>query len=283
EERVRDKQKSARAATTPFSLADAQFVIARAHGFETWAAFSDHVESASRAKGPGDEFEMAVDAVVDGDLATLESLLREHPELIRERSKRVHRATLLHYVAANGVEDFRQKTPANAVAVARTLLEAGAEVDALANTYGGGSAQTTMNLLVSSTHPAGAGLQGALVEVLADFGAALNGLEDDASPLMTALAFGYADAAEALARRGARADNVVAAAALGRLDLVKAYVDAAPRMKPSIIGLYWLTMPKDWPGQLERALVWACKFGRGEVADFLLDSGVSVAAKDNDD
>ena len=55
--------------------------------------------------------------------------------------------------AANGVEDYRQKTPPNAIEIARALLEAGAEVDALAETYGGGRGQTTMNLLVSSAHP----------------------------------------------------------------------------------------------------------------------------------
>jgi hypothetical protein len=33
----------------------------------------------------------------------------------------------LHYIGANGVEGERQKTPANAVEVARILLDAGAE------------------------------------------------------------------------------------------------------------------------------------------------------------
>ena len=32
----------------------------------------------------------------------------------------VHRATLLHYVGANGVEAYRQKTPPNATEIART-------------------------------------------------------------------------------------------------------------------------------------------------------------------
>jgi hypothetical protein len=36
----------------------------------------------------------------------------------------------LHYVAANGVEGYRQKTPKNAVKVAEILLNAGAEVGA---------------------------------------------------------------------------------------------------------------------------------------------------------
>jgi len=39
---------------------------------------------------------------------------------------RRHHATLLHYVGANGIESFRQKTPANAVDIARLLLDAGA-------------------------------------------------------------------------------------------------------------------------------------------------------------
>ena len=219
EARVREKADGSDAKGARFTLANAQFLIASAHGFENWAEFANHLEritSGSRRDPKGQEFEAAVDAVVTGDTATLDSLIRQQPDLVRERSARKHRATLLHYVAANGVEDFRQKTPPNAVAVAKLLLEAGADVDAVANTYGGGKAQTTMNLLVSSTHPADAGLQAALVETLLDFGAAIDGLEDDSSPLMTALAFGYGEAAEVLARRGARIDNIIVAAAVGR-------------------------------------------------------------------
>src|SRR4029453_7538405 len=186
-----------------FTLADAQYLIADAHGFETWAVFAHHLEVLGK-KGEGweDDFENAADAVVNGDLETLRSLVQRTPELIRAHSTRVHHATLLHYVAANGVEDFRQKTPKNAVEIGRFLLESGAEVDALADTYGADWWQTTMNLLVSSTHPADAGLQPSLVELLADFGAAVNGLRDDESPLLTALDFGYIEAAEALVRRG---------------------------------------------------------------------------------
>ena len=39
----------------------------------------------------------------------LARLLAEHPDLARQRSTRDHRATLLHYVSANGVEDFRRE------------------------------------------------------------------------------------------------------------------------------------------------------------------------------
>ena len=49
------------------------------------------------------------------------------------------------------------------------LLRAGAEVDAVADMYEG--KHTTMSMLVSSGHPAKAGLQVALTETLLDFGA----------------------------------------------------------------------------------------------------------------
>jgi ankyrin repeat protein len=163
------------------------------------------------------DFEAAVDAVITGDTDALKSLLRENPELVRARSSREHHATLLHYAAANGVEDNRQKSPKNAVEVAKILLNAGAEVDALADMYGGRC--TTMSMLASSSHPAKAGVQVALVETLLDFGASIEGLGSTRwrSPLMAALVFGYRPAAEALARRGARVDNIAAAAGLGRL------------------------------------------------------------------
>jgi ankyrin repeat protein len=187
-------------------------------------------------------------------------------------------------VAANGVEDFRQKTPPNAIPIARRLLEAGAPVDALADTYGGGSAQTTMNLLVSSTHPAEAGLQSALVEVLLDAGAATNGLDDDGSPLMTALAFGYLGAAETLGRRGARVDNVVAAAGLGREDLVRRFVIDRDTLSPDVqyFETRWLRTPREPAAHLEMALVAACKFGHAPVAELLLTLGVDPAAHDGD-
>jgi ankyrin repeat protein len=175
--------------------------------------------------------------------------LLEHPELVRARSARDHRATLLHYVAANGVEQDRQRTPKNAVEVAKLLLEAGAEVDALAQMYGGH--QTTMSMLVSSSHPAQAGVQVALVETLLDFGAAI----ELQSPLMTALASGYRDASEALVRRGARADHIAAAAGLGRLADVRQLLPSAD------------------PESRHRALALAAQHGHLDIVRLLLEAG----------
>src|SRR5262249_53709418 len=77
-------------------------------------------------------FEAAVDAVVAGEVVALTTLLDREPRLVGARSLRSHRATLLHYVGANGVEHERQRTPPNAPAVATLLLARGADPDALA-------------------------------------------------------------------------------------------------------------------------------------------------------
>ena len=119
-----------------FVLADAQLVVAREHGFESWPKFAGHLHAIASSHSHISTFEKAIDAIVAGDLATLTSLLREHPELTRARSTRQHHATLLHYVSANGVEDYRQRTPPNIVAIATLLLDAGAEVDALLRSHG---------------------------------------------------------------------------------------------------------------------------------------------------
>ncbi len=268
-----EKEVASRRARGAFTLADAQHLIAQAHSYEHWASFAEEIE-ALRTVSRTSSFEQAADAIVGGDLATLDELLTRHPDLIRARSQRTHHVTLLHYIAANGVEDFRQKTPPNAVEIALRLIDAGADVNAVADTYGGDVYQTTMNLLVSSAHPAGAGLQSALAEVLLDHGAAINGLEDTGSPILTALAFGYRETAETLARRGARIDHVVMAAAVGRLDLVREWVKDATTLSKEhspYRGPYWVSIPDDAQGQIEMALAWACKFGRADVARYLLE------------
>ena len=207
-------------------------------------------------------FERAVEAVIDGDLNTLQALLREDPNLVRARSTRVtdgdppvHGATLLHYLAANGVEGERQRSPKNAADVARALLNAGAEPDALSSAYG--SRCTTMTLLVSSTPPARAGVQVPLLHVLVDHGAAVTPKGEGlwTSPLLTALAFGFKDAARALVQRGAPVDTLAAAAGLGRLDDVR-------RMLPSATA-----------DDRHRAMAFASQHGHAEIVALLLDAG----------
>lgn len=196
-----------------FSLAQAQFVLARAHGFESWPRFVQHVEELARTTSHTSSFERAADAIVEGDLSTLDQLLQAEPELIRARSTREHRATLLHHVAANGVENYRQRTPANIVAIARYLLDAGAEVDAEAEMYGGGA--TTFGLVVTSAHPRQAGVQNELADLLLARGARMG-----KNRIRDCLANGCPEAAAHLARLGAPL-TFIDAAGIGRTDLVR--------------------------------------------------------------
>jgi ankyrin repeat protein len=181
-------------------------------------------------------------------------MLAETPDLVRARSTRRHHATLLHYVAANGVEGARQTTPKNAVDVAKLLLDAGAQPDAPADMYE--HKCTTMSMLVSSGHPHEAGLQIALAETLLDYGAALDGPGSEwQSAVMTALAFGYGDTAEALARRGPPTDNLAMAAGLDRTtDVARLLPAADARTRHAALAL-------------------AAQHGHAEVVRLLLDAG----------
>jgi len=202
------------------------------------------------------QFEAAVDAIVNGDLGTLRSLLAQRPELVRERSLRDHGSTLLHYVSANGIEDYRQKTPKNIVAIADLLLGAGADVNAESAAYGGRS--TPLNLTATSVHPEAAGVQLELLEHLLRAGAKIHD-----GDVRACLRNGRGQAAEFLASHGAPLD-FEGAAGVGRLDLVASLL---PRAKPR---------------EIADGLAWACEFGKPAVVAFLLDHGIDVRTPSED-
>jgi hypothetical protein len=97
-----------------FSLVDAQSIVARWYDFESWQKLADFVEAVTRKGASVAQFESAVEAIIAGDVATLQSLLRDNPELVRARSMREHGATLLLYVGANLVEGYRGYNPLTA-------------------------------------------------------------------------------------------------------------------------------------------------------------------------
>lgn len=246
-------------------LADAQFIIARSHGFESWTKFSKHLNGLTEKSSPIARFEAAADAIVKGDIKKLQRLLRDDRSLIQARSMREHRAMLLHYVSANGVEGYRQKTPKNIVAVTEVLLEAGAEVDAEADVYGGGA--TTLGLVATSIHPDRAGVQNPLMQILLDHGAQIDhetagGNEENS--VIAALDNGRPAAAAYLADRGARL-NLLSAAGVGRLDVVKSYFNEDGTRKA-----------KTSQKQVQRAFLYACTWGQSNVVEFLLDKGVDL-------
>ncbi len=234
-------------------LDDARLVVAHEYFLQTWHNLMKFAEEMSQ-NGPGAKFEKAVDAVIAGDIETLKAMIRDDPKLVHARSMRFHRATLLHYIGANGVEGVRQKTPPNAVEVARLLLDAGADPDALAIMYD--HLCTTTSMVLSSAHPANAGVQADLAELLLDYGAKRKGDGSEwQSDIMTALAFGYTKTAERLARRGTPADSLPTAAGLGRVEEVVRLLPTADERRRHV------------------ALALAAQHGHADVVKILLDAG----------
>jgi len=247
------------------ALSDAQLVIAREHGFASWPKFAAFVEELTAPDSIVSAFEAAADAIVSGDLATLRSLIEQCPDLIRMRSTREHRAMLLHYVAANGVEDSRQKTPPNIVDVARLLLESGADVHAVCNAYGG---STVLELAGSSGHPEQAGVQRGLLEMLIESGGMVQRQGKNGkhlSAITACLANGRGSAAEYLADRSKQL-ILEDAAGTGRLEAVKSFFDASGTLLPSASR-----------EELQRGLLWASEYGHYEVVEFLLDRGANLS------
>lgn len=163
-------------------------------------------------------FERAADAVVGGDVSGLRALLAERPELAAARSPRPHRCTLLHYVAANGVEGERQRTPANAVRVIELLLAAGSDPNASCLTYRGGPGQTPRGLLAGSAPPREARLTLPMIAALARGGARL----DEVDTLLVRLSAGArVDPASPAAGRA-----LVESVTLGEAAMVRALLDA---------------------------------------------------------
>jgi ankyrin repeat protein len=253
--------------SSKMSLADAQQIIAHEHQFESWPQFAKQIEALNRKGSSTGRFEAAVDAIVSGRAAALAKVLHKYPELIRARSTREHRATLLHYVGANAVEGYRQKSPRNAVQIARILLDAGAEVDAdldygtAQKRYPERRGSTTLGMVATSCHPAAAGVQIGLLDLLISYGASVDGLAGAWNPLVAALHNGRGKAAAHLAKCGARLD-LEGAAGVGRVDVVKSFFKNG-KLKPGATR-----------EQMEFGFTWACEYGQTRVVEFLLKTGL---------
>jgi ankyrin repeat protein len=176
-------------------------------------------------------------------------------------------------VGANAVEGYRQVTPKNAVKVARVLLEAGVELDAdldyglMRRRYPERTGSTTLGLVATSCHPASAGVQIPLLDILLEHGASVNGLPGGWNPLIAALHNGRGEAAAHLASCGARMD-LEGAAGTGRLDLVESFFKKDGSLKA-----------KATKAQMETGFMWSCEYGHLKVVKFLLEKGVKIDAE----
>jgi ankyrin repeat protein len=250
------------------TLAHAQFIIARVHGFTHWAALVHHIDSLWRGDSSIARFEAAVDAIVLGDDVTLTHLLRKHPELVKERSSRDHGCTLLHYVAANGIEGYRQRTPVRIVAITELLLAAGADVNATAKCYG--ARDTVLGLTATSMHPHNAGVLIPMLETLVAAGADVNHTDGGWTMVRACLANGQPEAARWLADHGSQID-LAGAAGLGHLDQVKWFVAPDGTLRNGAT-----------PAQLDDAWEHASWYGQVDVMRYLMDAGLDPARARDD-
>ena len=76
-------RRAGRSLGTRVSLAGAQWVIAREHGFESWAQFRKHIQSRTPLDTSAAIWEAAQNAVIRGDEAALESMLASHGAMLR--------------------------------------------------------------------------------------------------------------------------------------------------------------------------------------------------------
>jgi hypothetical protein len=249
-----------------FTGADVRAIVADYQGFSTWEEFDAFSRQLADKTSPTARFEEAVEAIVSGDEATLERLLREHPELVHARSTRTHHSTLLLYVGANGVEGFRQKTPKNAARIAQMLIDAGANVNAVGDMYRG---TTTVGLVATSVHPVTTGVQGELIDVLMKAGASLSRAvaSDYTRGLLVnaCLANGRGEGAQLVAAHGAELD-LEGAAGVGRLDVVRTFVGDDGRLTNGATR-----------EQMSAGAFWACQYGHREIVEFLLERGLDVS------
>ena len=213
------------------ALADAQLVLAREYGFESWAALKHRVETGDRLTKftPHPRFGEALAALVAGDLDRLRAMINASPDLVRARTNLdpshgyFAGAMLLHHVAWNPSRD--EPVPSNIVAIAQLLLDHGADVNATTLGNNGG---TTMGLIITSRMASEANASGPLMDLLLARGARLDPqtsgtvIPDWAGQnvVHNSLANHAPRAAEKLIELGAEPDLCVAAA-LGRMDLLR--------------------------------------------------------------
>jgi ankyrin repeat protein len=246
----------------PLTQGGARTVVARAHGFASWAALRRHVATLRES---GEPFAAAYRAIEAHDVDGLREQLERFPDL----------------VAARGTNDNDLLGMAGATCDERLvalLLERGAD-PRRANAHGW-----------TPLHQAGYSGLPSLARMLLEAGAApeVSARGDGGTPLIVALFWGHRETAELLAERGVHPRNLRAAAGLGRLGLIDELVDADGRLAPAA-GAHrafyrphsgfptW--QPSGDPREvLDEALSWAARNDRVDALDLLVARGARLEA-----
>jgi ankyrin repeat protein len=237
-------------------------VIAREHGFGSWAALRRHIAGLREA---GEPFARAYRAIEAHELDALSELLDRFPQLVVARG-------------TNGNDLVGMASATCDERLVALLLARGADV-ARGNAHG----WTPLHQAAYSDLPA-------MARMLLDAGAPLDvsARGDGGTPLIVALFWGNRTTAELLAERGVHPRNLRAAAALGRLDLLGELVSTDGRLAPGAGAQRGFYRPHSgfpaWQPSgdrrqvLDEALSWAARNERVEAVDALVARGAAVDA-----
>jgi ankyrin repeat protein len=262
-----------------FTDADARFVYAREHGFESWDELATRV--GALAGGRAEEPFMAAFAALEaGDVGRLQALLAASPELARARGTNGN--TLLNLESS--LRQYERKgrrtkglTPIGLAAI-EALLAAGADPDD-ANDRGW-----------TALHQAGYANDPELADRLLAAGASpdLEAHGAGGTPLVAALFWGHREVADLLAARAIVPRNLRVAAGIGDLALVESFFTADGTLTPDAGAARGFFRPHsgfpDWQPStdpqevLDEALVWASRSDRLEVLDRLVRGGARLDA-----
>jgi hypothetical protein len=239
----------------PFSLADAQFTLAREYCFPKWASLKAYVEAGEpvdsslsyRDRILDLDFKSAVQFIDEGRWRELEIHLSAHPQIVRQRvffsfNRYFGNPSLLEFTAENPVRVG--KMAPEILQVASAILKAGAKSDQRA-------IDSTLELIASGRVARECGFQPQLLDLLSSYGADV----DAAMP--ACLLHGEFDAAENLIRNGAKVDLCVAVAT-GREQKFEAL------------------LPQASPLERRQALALAAQFGQFRMLQALFDAGVDA-------
>jgi ankyrin repeat protein len=251
--------------------ADAELIVAREHGFETFDAFAAYID-ALREQRVSEPFALAFAAIETDDRARLTELLSIHPHLVNAAGTNGNRLLLLAMSLGRGV-------------MVHDLLQADADPD-LPNNKG----WTALHQAAYADPGGDATAALATVEQLLEAGASpfAEAYGDGGTPLAVALFWGRRALAERLARPVVAPSNLRISAGLGRLDLMERFFIG--RRLRAEAGWHrefhrphsgfpaW--KPSNAPAEvLAEALTYAARNGRVEAMEILIERGAEIDAE----